>query len=114
MRKRSWWRPRAWRFGAAALVCIGLTGCSRQSILSDHSKVTHDIGLLWWWMLGAAVIVFFGAVALLVVAFFKRRVRGLPFFGEREGIAQAMVLLFGIGVPLVCLVVLFGFADVYL
>ncbi len=60
------------------------------------------------------VVVFFGAVALLFTAYLRRRVPGLPIFGEREGIAQAMVLTFGIGVPLLALVVLFAFADVYL
>jgi cytochrome c oxidase subunit 2 len=114
MRTRSCWRSRRWRLGAAILVALGTTGCSRQSILADHSKSTHDVGLLWWWMLAAAVIVFSGAVALLFIAFLKRRVRGLPIVGENEKVAEGMVLLFGIGVPVVALVVLFGFADVYL
>jgi cytochrome c oxidase subunit 2 len=114
MRTPPCWRARARRLGAATIAAIALAGCSRQSILADHSKATHDIGLLWWWMLGASVVVFFGAVALLFTAYLRRRVPGLPIFGEREGIAQAMVLTFGIGVPLLALVVLFAFADVYL
>jgi len=93
---------------------MGLAGCSRQSILTTHSKPAHDIALLWWWMLAAAFVVFFGAVALLFLAYLRRRVPGLPFVGEREWAAQAMVLLFGIGVPLVALVALFVVADVYL
>lgn len=89
-------------------------GCGQQSILNTHSPQAHNIMLLWWWMLGAAVIVFAGAVLMLVVAYFKRGTKGLPFVGEREGIAESMVLVFGIGVPAVCLVVLFGFSDVYM
>ena len=65
-------------------------------------------------MLAAAVIVFLGAVVLLVVAYVRRGVAGLPFVGEREGIAQGMVLVFGIGVPAVALVALFGVSDVFL
>jgi cytochrome c oxidase subunit II len=93
----------------------GLTGgCSPQSIVSTHSPQAHNIALLWWWMLAAAVIVFAGAVVLLVVAYVRRGVAGLPFLGEREGIAQGMVLVFGIGVPAVALVALFSVSDIYL
>ncbi|MFZ0088525.1 MAG: cytochrome c oxidase subunit II [Solirubrobacteraceae bacterium] len=102
------------RLIAAGAVAAGLTGCGPQSILTTHSKQAHDIALLWWWMLGAAVIVFFGAVALLAIAWFRRDTPGLPFFGEREDLSQGMVLVFGIAIPLVTLVVLFGFANIYL
>ncbi len=89
-------------------------GCGRQSILSTRSKPAHDIALLWWWMLAAATVVFLGAVAMLAIAWFRRDRPGLPFFGEREDLSQGMVLLFGIAVPLVVLVALFGVSDVYL
>lgn len=91
-----------------------VTGCGRQSILSTHSPQAHNIMLLWWWMLGAAVIVFLGALGLLVLAWFRRGSKGLPFFGERESAPEAMVVVFGIAVPVVVLVVLFGVANVYL
>ncbi len=91
-----------------------LAGCGRQSILDTHSPQAHNIALLWWWMLAAATLVFLGAVGLLVLAWFRRDRKGLPFFGERESIPEAMVLLFGIGVPLVALIALFGVSDVYL
>jgi cytochrome c oxidase subunit II len=65
-------------------------------------------------MLGAATIVFLGAVAMLVIAYFKRGVRGLPLVGERENLAEGLVLMFGIVVPIVVLVALFGVSDVYL
>ena len=91
-----------------------LAGCGKQSILQTHSPQAHNIALLWWWMLGAAVIVFFGALAMLAVGFFRRRTPGLPLFGEREEINERMVLVFGIGIPAVVLVVLFGVSDVYL
>ncbi len=103
--------------GSAALLvlCLGLAGCSgKQSIVNTHSKVAHNIALLWWWMLAVAAIVFFGAIALLAIAWWKRDAPGLPIVGEREGVAQGMVVLFGIGIPLVVLVALFGVSDVYL
>jgi cytochrome c oxidase subunit 2 len=95
-------------------VALAVTGCGRQSILSTRSKPAHDIALLWWWMLGAATIVFLGAIALLAVGWFRREKPGLPFFGEREDLAQGMVLVFGVAIPIVVLVALFGVSDVYL
>jgi cytochrome c oxidase subunit II len=91
-----------------------LAGCGKQSILSTRSPQAHNIMLLWWWMLGAAVIVFLGAVAMLVVAWIRRDVPGLPWVGEREGVSEGMVLLFGIGIPVVVLVVLFAVSNIYL
>ena len=91
-----------------------LAGCGRQSILSGRSPQTHGITLLWWWMLGIATVVFLGAIALLGLAWIRRGTPGLPFFGEREDINERMVLLFGIGIPAVVLVALFGVANVYL
>jgi cytochrome c oxidase subunit 2 len=95
-------------------VAAGVGGCGRQSILSTRSKPAHDIALLWWWMLAAAVVVFLGAVAMLAVGWWRRERPGLPFVGEREDLAQGMVLVFGVVVPLVALVALFGISDVYL
>ena len=106
-------RNRLW--SAAAIIGAPLVaGCGRQSILSTRSKPAHDIALLWWWMLAAATVVFLGAIAMLVVAWWRRDRPGLPFFGEREDLSQGMVLVFGIAVPLVALVALFGVSDVYL
>ena len=65
-------------------------------------------------MLAAAGIVFFGAVAMLTMAWLRRGAPGLPFIGEREDLSQGLVLLFGIGIPIVTLVALFGVSDVYL
>jgi cytochrome c oxidase subunit 2 len=49
-----------------------------------------------------------------VLAYFRRGTPGLPFFGEREDINQGMVLTFGIALPAVVLIALFGVANVYL
>jgi len=105
------------RFAVAVMVVGGamvVSGCGRQSIISDQSPQAHDITVLWWWMLGVASIVFGGAIAFLVIGFLKRRTPGMPIFGRHELAAQMLVLLFGIGIPLVVLVALFGVSDVYL
>jgi cytochrome c oxidase subunit 2 len=99
---------------AALAIAIGVAGCGKQSILSTRSKPAHDIALLWWWMLAAGTVVFLGAMAMLVIAWWRRDRPGLPFVGEREDVSQGLVLLFGVAVPLVALVALFGISDVYL
>ncbi|MGN6168397.1 MAG: cytochrome c oxidase subunit II [Solirubrobacteraceae bacterium] len=96
--------------GAAAIV----SGCGRQSIISDKSPQAHGITVLWWWMLGVAGIVFAGAVTFMVIGFVKRRTAGMPIFGRHELAAQMLVLVFGIGIPLAVLIPLFGVSDVYL
>lgn len=108
-------RPRTVALAALLLiVSAGLAGCGgRQSILAPRSQQTHVISLMWWWMLGAAVVVFAGAVGLLVLAYMRRRTEGLPWFGKRERVAGGMVILFGIGIPLVVLLALFGATDIY-
>jgi cytochrome c oxidase subunit II len=108
-------RLSAARVAAGAVCVLALAGCGgQQNMLNDHSPQTHSIMLLWWWMLGAAMIVLLGAIGMLVISYLRRGARGLPFFGTREDVPQAMVLLFGIGVPAVVLVVLFAVSDVYL
>jgi cytochrome c oxidase subunit 2 len=102
---------------ATLTLCSGLVlgGCGGdQSILAPASKQSHGIAVLWWWMLGVAAVVFFGALAMLALAWLRRGTRGLPFFGTRESVPQAMVIGFGVVVPTLTLVALFGVSDVYL
>jgi cytochrome c oxidase subunit 2 len=96
---------------AGALI---VSGCGKQSLISSKSPQAHVITLLWWWMLGIAGVVFLGTVMFLAVGYFTRRSPGLPFIGRNEPVNQGLVLLFGVGVPLVVLVALFGVSDVYL
>lgn len=65
-------------------------------------------------MLAIAAVVFLGAVGMLVLAWIRREQPGLPYFGTREVIPQTLVVIFGIAIPVVVLVALFGVADVYL
>ena len=92
-----------------------LAGCGKQSILSTRSPQSHNISLLWWWMLGAAAIVFVGAVGPAGPRVVEARARrACRVLGEREDVTEGMVLLFGIAIPVVVLVALFGVSDVYL
>ena len=100
--------------GVVALAAMA-SGCgSKQSMLTTHSPQAHSIAVLWWWMLAAATIVFAGAAGMLVVAWFRRDTRGLPLFGEHEGISESLVLIFGLGIPVVVLSGLFAAANIYL
>jgi cytochrome c oxidase subunit 2 len=100
--------------GISVACVLLLAGCGRQSTLSPRSPQTHAIRTLWWWMLAAATVVFLGAVTMLILAWVTRGRKGLPFFGEHEPVAQGLVVVFGIAIPIVALIALFGGADVYL
>jgi cytochrome c oxidase subunit 2 len=100
--------------GLAVACALLLAGCGKQSIVSPRSPQTHDIRTLWWWMLAVATLVFLGALGMLGLAWIRRGTPGLPFFGERETVPQGLVLIFGIAIPLVILVSLFGVANIYL
>lgn len=65
-------------------------------------------------MLGVASIVFLGAVAMLVVGWFRRDRPGLPFLGENEKANTALVVLFGMAIPIAILVALFVISDLVL
>jgi cytochrome c oxidase subunit 2 len=99
-----------------AVCCVAVAGCGRQSIVSPHSPQAGDIRTLWWWMLGIAAVVFAGAVVMLAMSWFRRATPGLPLLGkwDREPVAQTLVVVFGIAVPVVVLVALFGVSDVWL
>ena len=103
---------------AVVVIVVGgalvVSGCGRQSIISNQSPQAHGITVLWWWMLGVAGLVFAGAVTFMVIGFVKRRTPGMPIFGRHELAAQMLVLVFGIGIPLAVLIPLFGVSDVYL
>jgi cytochrome c oxidase subunit 2 len=104
--------------GVAALATLTLlvfSGCEndQQSVLDPVSHPARDIASLWWWMLAGSAIVFAGAVAFLFLAYIRRRRTGLPLFGEREGLATVLVVVFGIAIPVVTLAGLFTASNVY-
>jgi cytochrome c oxidase subunit 2 len=91
--------------------CLVLAGCGGdQSTLNARSRQASDISTLWWWMLAVAGAVFLGAVVMLVIGYLRRS-PGLPFIGEREGVATGLVVVFGMAIPIVILVALFIVAN---
>jgi cytochrome c oxidase subunit II len=97
----------------APLACaVALAGCGHgQSPLSPKSRPAHDVTELWWWMLAIASLVFFGAVFMIATAWLRRRHEGIPFLGRREGAANALVIVFGIAIPVVVLAGVFLVAN---
>jgi cytochrome c oxidase subunit II len=110
-RRRARLSPRLAAALAGAAVLLLLAGCGDQSTVDPGSPQSRDIARLWWWMLGAAAVVFAGALAMLVLAWRRRREEGLPLLGSSERAATTLVLVFGIGVPVVVLTGLFGWSD---
>lgn len=95
--------------GCALLAC----GCGGdQSALDPHSPASRDIATLWWWMLLIACVVFSGAVGMLGLAWVRRRRQGMPLIGRGSGgRSLALVVVFGIGIPLTVNVALFVVAN---
>lgn len=96
---------------AATALAVAGCGSNGQSALNPHSRPAHYITTLWWVMLIVATVVFLGAVGLLAVSWVVRGREGAPLVGKREGFNLGMVVLFGIGIPLVVLVSLFVVAN---
>ena len=62
-------------------------------------------------MLAAAALVFLGAALLLIMSWTRRRRTGLPLLGESDRASSGLVVVFGIGVPLLALIALFVVAN---
>ena len=96
----------------APLLCaVAASGCGKQSTLDPHSHQSRVIEHLWWWMLAAAAVVFLGAAVLLMISWSRRHRTGLPVLGESDRASSGLVLVFGIGVPIVALIALFVVAN---
>jgi cytochrome c oxidase subunit 2 len=98
---------------ALVLLCGAVTGCGGdQSALDPKSRASSDIATLWWWMFVIACVVFAGALGLLAIAWLRRRRTGLPVVEEeRPRLNLGLVLVFGIGIPIVVNVTLFVIAN---
>jgi cytochrome c oxidase subunit II len=82
-----------------------------MSALDPRSDASREIATLWWWMLAIAGIVLGGALFLLLLAWLRRRKPGLPLIGGREGLTTAIVVVFGIAIPLSTNIALFVIAN---
>jgi cytochrome c oxidase subunit 2 len=93
------------------LLPLGLlaTGCaSKQSSLHPESPPAHGIATLWWIMLGASTFGLAVIVGILVAAWVRRDRRGR----DRPGTVTVVVL--GIVTPILVLVALFAYSDIFL
>jgi cytochrome c oxidase subunit II len=98
---------------ALILLCGALAGCGGdQSALAPRSRASSEIATLWWWMFVIACVVFAGALGLLAIAWLRRRRTGLPVVEEeRPKLNLGLVIVFGMGIPLVVNVALFIVAN---
>jgi cytochrome c oxidase subunit 2 len=93
------------------LLPLGLvaTGCaSKQSSLHPESPPAHGIATLWWIMLGASTFGLAVIVGILVAAWFGRRRHG------RDRPGTITVIALGIVTPILVLVALFAYSDIFL
>jgi cytochrome c oxidase subunit II len=109
----AWTRGRPGVFVCASTLAF-LSGCgdNRQSTLDPHSSRSHDITTLWWGMLAAAGVVFAGVLFLIGLSILRRRREGFPVLGTDERKISALVVAFGILIPVLSLSVLFFIADI--
>ncbi|HEX6700413.1 MAG TPA: cytochrome c oxidase subunit II [Gaiellaceae bacterium] len=103
-----------WAAVAAFALCpLALAGCSgRQNVLDPHSHPERRIATLWWVMLTGAAIGFSVIVLFLFLGWVRRNRDRLPF-GGGERAAVTLVVTLGIAVPIVVLVALFVWADLF-
>ena len=84
-------------------------GCgSKQDSLRPESPPAHGIATLWWVMLGASTAGLAVVVGILVASWFRRATRGR----DRPGTITVIVL--GIVTPILVLVALFAYSDLFL
>jgi cytochrome c oxidase subunit 2 len=90
-------------------VAIVAAGCgSKQNSLSPESPPAHGIATLWWIMLAGSGVGLAVIVGILVAAWFKRDTEG----SDRPGTITVLVL--GIATPILVLVALFAYSDIFL
>src|SRR5256714_9716518 len=106
------------RSGCSAAVSNTSSGYSRavtgsgQSVLTPHSGPEHSIATLWWVMFGGACVGLTVIATLLLLGWIRRNRASLPFGGD-ERAATRLVVGLGIATPIVLLVALFIWSDVF-
>jgi len=98
--------------GLLAVGPLAVAGCGgNQDVLHPASDPQRAITHLWWIMLIGAGIGFGSVVLLLFLGWARRNRPGLSKTGgSRE---TGLVVLFGVAIPVVVLVLLFVYADVF-
>ena len=86
-----------------------LAGCgSKQDSLRPASPQSHSIATLWWIMLAGSAVGLAVVVGILIASWVKRREEGR----DRPGTITVLVL--GIATPILVLVALFSYSDIFL
>jgi cytochrome c oxidase subunit 2 len=99
-------------FVLAFTALVALAACGGdQSTLAPKSQQSHNIAVLWWWSLGVATIIWLGAVGQMLLGWVRRGRKGFPLFGENESLANRLVVVFGVVIPVVILVGYFSGSD---
>jgi cytochrome c oxidase subunit II len=102
------------RLAIPLLLAAVAAGCGgTQSTLDPKSRASDEIATLWWWMLLIACVVFAGALGLIGIAWVRRRRPGLPGVEDSGGRNLALVVLFGILIPITVNVALFVIANFF-
>ena len=102
---------RGCRVGLLASLSLFVAGCGNQDMLTPVSRPAREIATLWWWMLGVAGVVLGGALVMLAIGWLRRRRPGLPLIGGNERLSWALVIAFGILIPLAVNVAVFVTAN---
>jgi cytochrome c oxidase subunit II len=103
---------RAAKWGLIALAILLLAGCGKQDTLSPAGKPERHIAKLFWIMMTGAWIGFAIIIGLLVLGYVRRKREGF-FFGRGEKAATGFVIGIGIVTPIVLLVTLFVYSDIF-
>jgi cytochrome c oxidase subunit 2 len=96
----------------ACIVPLLASGCGKQDVLDPQSHAARRISTLWWVMLAGAAIGFGVVVLLLFLGWARRNRESLPF-GGGERAATALVVAFGVGVPILVLSTLFVWSNLF-
>jgi cytochrome c oxidase subunit 2 len=107
-------RPRRRRLvlPLACILPLLAGGCGKQDVLDPHSHPEQRISNLWWVMMAGAWIGFGVIVVLLFLGWARRNRESLPF-GGGERAATILVVIFGVGVPILVLSTLFVWSDIF-
>ncbi len=100
------------RFLAAGLLCLTLAGCGgNQDVLRPQSGAERSIANLWWVMLGGSAVGFASVLFLLYLGW--RRRRRTAAGQENARLETTLVVTLGVGVPVIVLLALFVYSDVF-
>ena len=96
----------------ACIAPLVASGCGKQDVLDPQSHAQRQITTLWWVMLIGCSIGFGVIVVLLFLGWARRNRQSLPF-GGGERAATALVIGFGVGVPILVLSSLLVWANLF-